>query len=222
MQIFRLQRYVGARYKCTVCENIDFCAACVASFHNRHDARHAMIKCLLPTSFRTIRDIDDIAKKGLLQQSGQSRAELDDLTHVIYAETQQEYLPKSPPASADASESSVARPAANDEEPTMFVISEVAVSRARATITGYSCIWRCRQPRRPLQCTTSTKQETSASTSSQSALVQSTSVMKEVSCTIRTLLYLYRRNHGPGSNSTRTLREMISPGWLARDICQHD
>lgn len=82
----------GIRYKCTVCDNIDFCSACITSFHNNHDVRHAMIKCLLPTTFRTVREIDDIAKKELLLSSGQPLSKVDDLSHVVYAETNQKSL----------------------------------------------------------------------------------------------------------------------------------
>ncbi len=80
---------LGTRFKCTVCEAIDFCAECTASFRNQPDAGHVMVRCLLPTEFRMIQDVDKIAKQGLLQQRGRSWSELDDLIHVVYAETQQ-------------------------------------------------------------------------------------------------------------------------------------
>lgn len=113
---------LGARFKCTVCENVDFCEECVASFYNQHDTRHAMVKCLLPTTFRVIRDIDKIAKEKLLQNCGRSWSELDDLTHVIYAETQQEYHLQSRSSSVDVPEKSLAHQSINEPEPTMFVI----------------------------------------------------------------------------------------------------
>ena len=113
---------LGIRFKCTECENVDFCAECIASFYNQHDARHAMIKCLLPTTFRTIRDIDNRVKEEILQNTGNSGSELDDLTYIIYAETQQEYLVESRSSYADVPESSVAHFPTNEAEPAMFVI----------------------------------------------------------------------------------------------------
>ena len=88
------RKIVGTRFKCTVCENVDFCVECLASLYNNHDVRHKMIKCLLPTAFRMVRKLDDIAKRGLLQQSGEGGCEIAGVSHVVYAETQNEHLPE--------------------------------------------------------------------------------------------------------------------------------
>lgn len=82
------QAYIkGHRYKCTVCENIDFCSECIASGNNYHNARHAMVKCILPTTFRIFRKIDDNSKRALLSGFGDASLKLDDLMHVVHAET---------------------------------------------------------------------------------------------------------------------------------------
>ena len=115
---------LGTRYKCTLCENVDFCTECVASFHNRHDARHAMVKCVLPTDFRVIRDIDVMAKEGLLRDCGPPWSKLDDLTHVVHAETQQDYVLQSCSSDENAAKTSVACLLSNEPKPTMFVITK--------------------------------------------------------------------------------------------------
>ena len=77
----------GQRYKCMHCDQIDFCSNCVASLYNDHNAQHAMVKCLLPTRFTTIRDIDDNTKKELVSSCGDVTLKEEDIMHVIYAES---------------------------------------------------------------------------------------------------------------------------------------
>src|SRR5437763_453021 len=38
----------GIRFRCTVCENINFCERCAASANDRHDKRHPLLKMVLP------------------------------------------------------------------------------------------------------------------------------------------------------------------------------
>ncbi|KAL9116979.1 MAG: hypothetical protein Q9187_006489 [Circinaria calcarea] len=77
----------GHRYKCTVCDNVDFCSECIASCNNYHDARHAMVKCLLPTTFQILRKIDESSKRAVLSGLGDATLKLDDIMHVVHAET---------------------------------------------------------------------------------------------------------------------------------------
>ena len=83
-----VQTYIkGQRYKCTVCDNVDFCLECVTSFYNNHDAKHAMVKCILPTRLRLLRDIDDHSKEVLISSCGVATVKVEDVMHVVYAET---------------------------------------------------------------------------------------------------------------------------------------
>lgn len=75
----------GTRFKCTWCENVDFCSACIASFHNNHDATHAFIRCLLPTQFYTVKEIDSDSKRLSLESCGDPSLTIDDLSHMVYA-----------------------------------------------------------------------------------------------------------------------------------------
>lgn len=79
----------GVRYKCTCCENVDFCFPCMTSFHNNHDATHAMIKCLSPTSCNIIWEIDEITKQNFLESAGDPSMSAQDLSHVVYAEIEE-------------------------------------------------------------------------------------------------------------------------------------
>lgn len=75
----------GARFKCALCENTDFCSACIASFHNNHDATHTVIRCFLPTQFHIVKEIDNKTKKAFLEACGEPSAAIEDLSHVLYA-----------------------------------------------------------------------------------------------------------------------------------------
>jgi len=115
-------RIKGQRYKCTICDNVDFCLDCVASFHNDHDARHAMVKCLLPTRFQMIREIDDNAKGALLRSCGDPSATIEDLSHVIYAETMEQGLIRSRSFDDPVPEQTGSTLPADDSVTAMFVI----------------------------------------------------------------------------------------------------
>lgn len=81
------QSYIkGLRYKCTVCDDVDFCSECIATFNNNHNATHAMVKCILPTTFTIHRNINNDSKKALLS-SCKDAVIPDDLTHVVLADT---------------------------------------------------------------------------------------------------------------------------------------
>lgn len=69
----------GIRFKCSWCENVDFCSACIASFHNNHDATHAFIRCLLPTQFHIIKEIDSDSKQLYLESCGDPLLTIDDV-----------------------------------------------------------------------------------------------------------------------------------------------
>lgn len=82
----------GTRYKCAVCEDIDFCSRCVVSFFNKHSAHHAMIRVLLPAELYRILEIDQGTQKQLLERYNDSDVTLDDFSHAIYAATDQAYF----------------------------------------------------------------------------------------------------------------------------------
>ena len=87
------QAYIkGHRYKCTICDNIDFCSECAANFFNNHNATHSMVKCILPTKVVIIRKIDDKSKKVLLSGCGDATLTIDDIMHVVHAETESPVL----------------------------------------------------------------------------------------------------------------------------------
>ena len=75
----------GVRFKCAWCKNVDCCSACIVSFHNNYDATHAFIRCLLPTQFHIIKEIDSDSKKLYLESCGDPPITIDDLSHIVYA-----------------------------------------------------------------------------------------------------------------------------------------
>jgi hypothetical protein len=113
----------GLRYKCTVCNNVDFCLSCIASFHNNHDVRHGMVKCLLSTRFKMIREIDDNTKRELVRSSADPSLAVEDVSHVVYAETQkQRRLPDRSLEDSLQEQSSLGL-SVEDSRPTVFVIA---------------------------------------------------------------------------------------------------
>lgn len=82
----------GDRYKCTCCKNVDFCPYCIKSFHNNHDARHAMVKCLLPTECHLAAEVDGLLKQHWLEQCADPTFKTEDLSHAILAKTDDRFL----------------------------------------------------------------------------------------------------------------------------------
>lgn len=82
----------GVRFKCVACENTDLCSTCITSFFNNHDHRHPMVRCLLPTNCQIIRDIDKNTKQNWLQSNPRLSGGVEDLSHAVYAETDQRAL----------------------------------------------------------------------------------------------------------------------------------
>ena len=75
----------GIRYKCAVCENVDFCSMCIREWTNTHNGCHKMIRCKVPTTCRVIRKFDEATRKALLADD--PTANESDILHVILAET---------------------------------------------------------------------------------------------------------------------------------------
>jgi hypothetical protein len=113
---------LGLRYKCTVCENIDFCSNCVASFVNSHNARHAMVKCVLPTNFKIIRNLDDDSKRALLPSCGDTSGIADHIMHVVYAETIAGFDMENPSYTGPPRIQPISESKAEETQPAMFVI----------------------------------------------------------------------------------------------------
>ena len=75
----------GTRYKCALCDNVDFCSACICAFANQHDGRHKMIRCKVPTICKVIKEFDDESRRALLSNDPTARD--TDLLHAVVTET---------------------------------------------------------------------------------------------------------------------------------------
>ena len=75
----------GTRYKCALCNNVDFCSVCIRDFANQHNGRHKMIRCKVPTICKVIKEFDDESRKALI--SNDPTAHETDLLHAVVTET---------------------------------------------------------------------------------------------------------------------------------------
>ena len=84
------EEIIGVRFKCTVCDNVDFCSACIVNFFNNHSAHHSMIRCFLPTQFHATEEIEDEIKPLILEND--SAIKIENISRIIYARPKEQSL----------------------------------------------------------------------------------------------------------------------------------
>ncbi|MCJ1313813.1 hypothetical protein MMC25_007493, partial [Agyrium rufum] len=77
----------GSRFKCAICDQVDFCSKCVVDYNNTHNACHSLVKCVVPTRFSMIRPSDLEGKRQLLDKIGHTSTSSSGLSHVVVAQT---------------------------------------------------------------------------------------------------------------------------------------
>jgi len=81
----------GARYKCVVCDDVDFCASCEALPNNTHNKTHPMLKIVSPIHALNITTIDEVNGNATRLGDHEDEEEEDE---VEEEEAEQEEVPE--------------------------------------------------------------------------------------------------------------------------------
>ncbi|KAJ5377829.1 uncharacterized protein N7496_005238 [Penicillium cataractarum] len=85
------QSYItGVRYKCAVCDDVDFCASCEAHPNHQHNRTHPLVKFKTPVRTVTVSTItEDDAVPGRLSLGDQPRGTFDSPSVALHEEVEE-------------------------------------------------------------------------------------------------------------------------------------